>query len=365
MQRIITAINDAIKGTGASCLPCDRVNLDYDRNREYADSEEHKATDQFEYPNPKHSAIDVRDLDISIPSIFRYFLDGSRRTYKVADLLVNGRYLPLIAGQIGVAVVERRQNPTSYVPLHDFCYFHNAIAFPDKIVEKDDISFLQEHIQNSTGKKFVLFQYNVKADRDPVELGIAKIMSYMADLELKAVQEMTKQQLLQTDAMLIKDGPLRYRNIRNRGFDVVQFRNVLGVSKTFRPSFAVGKGRGKKDVGVITSELSKGQRTPVYKTIEEDKFIGVWYLRLRDPERMSNPLQGIIKAECFAVDPIDEERGLESERITTLSMHLLRERNVTAFGTDNRWATHLYPIYMAENYIKANLISNIGFEALF
>lgn len=365
MQRIITVINDSIKRPGVQCLPCERVNLDYDQHREYAESEEHRGTDLFEYPSPKYPTIHTRQIDNSIPSILRYFLDGSRRTYKIGDLLVNGRYLPLIAGQVGVAVIVRRQTGRPYAPLRDFCSFKNAIAFPDQLASPDDTKTLKHKIQDATGNAFEVLRYQVKPDRDPVDLGVAKIMSYMADLELKAVHDMSEQRLLQTDAMLVKDGPLRYRNIAGRGFDVVQFRNVLGVSKTFRSSFAVGTGRRKRDVGAITCDLPMGERTPVFKTLDEGRFIGTWYLRIRQPERMSNPLQGIIKTECYAVDRFEEQRGLDADRITTICEHLLRERNVSAYGADSRWATHLYPVYVTESFIKAQLLSDTRFEALF
>jgi len=365
MQRIIEVINDTIKRPGVECLPCDRVNLDYDRHREYAESEEHQATDLFENPNPKHSTVDTPDIHGSVPSIIRYFLDGSRRTYKIGDLLVKGRYLPLIAGQVGVAVVERQQSRRRYVPLRDFCSFANAIAFPDQLASPEDMVALGEKIEKTTGNRFKLLRYKVKPDRDPVDLGVAKVMSFMADLELQAVHDMSEKQLLQTNAMLVKDGPLRYKNVRGRGFDFLQFRNVLGVSKTFRSSFPVGSGRRKKDVGAITSGLFMGERTPVFKTLEEGRHIGMWYLRLRQPEKMSNPLQGIIKIECYAVDRIEEQQGLDADRITTISAHLLRERNVTAYGADKRWATHLYPVYVAENFIKSSLLSDVRFEALF
>jgi len=104
MNRIINAINDAIETKEVRCLPCDKINLDYQRHQEYLDSDEHKATEVFESPVPKTKSTDIKSIDSSVPSILRYFLDGSRRTYKIADLQVRGRFLPLIAGQVGVAV---------------------------------------------------------------------------------------------------------------------------------------------------------------------------------------------------------------------------------------------------------------------
>jgi hypothetical protein len=233
------------------------------------------------------------------------------------------------------------------------------------VTNPDELELLTQQIAEQTGHRLKLLRYVVKTDRDPIDLGIARIMSYMADLELDAVHTLSERHLLQSDAILVKDGPLRYKNIKGRGFEITQFRNVLGLSKTFRPSFTVGTGRGKKDVGAVASDLAFGERTVVFKTIGEEKFIGMWYMRLRSREGSMDPLQGVVKIECYAVDPDDEENGLDSERVSTISAHVLQERNVTPYGADSRWATHIYPIYQTESFIKSNLLSDLCFTAMF
>lgn len=54
----------------------------------------------------------VKDLSqselIKKKPLFRYFLDGSRRTYKVDDLRYGKRLYPAVAGQIGIACCERK-----------------------------------------------------------------------------------------------------------------------------------------------------------------------------------------------------------------------------------------------------------------
>jgi len=45
--------------------------------------------------------------------LFKYFLDGSRRTYKVDDIAYDNRIYPIIAGQIGVGCCERK-TPSSF-----------------------------------------------------------------------------------------------------------------------------------------------------------------------------------------------------------------------------------------------------------
>lgn len=357
-KRILAIIKQEAKGF--ECLPCERINLDIERFSEYRDSDEHPAESPFEFPPLKTGKKEVIEILSGVPSILRFFLDGSRRTYKVADLILNGRYLPLIAGQVGVSVLERSGNVEGVKPLRDFCRFKNVLAFPD-LVGPDDLTYLQEQV-NQRGKfHFELLSYKVKKDEDLVDLGIAKIISEMHDMEISAVQEMAKCRLLTNTSLLVMDGPLRFK----KSFDITQFRNVIGLSKSFRPSFTVGKGKRKVDVGALTSELAFGERTSVFKTADERNTIGMWYLRLRPCNMMSNPLQGVVKMECYAVTPEEQENGLETDRIDIISSHVLRERNVTPYQADWRWASHIYPIYLAETYIKSSFLSDTQFQALF
>jgi hypothetical protein len=92
---------------------------------------------------------------------------------------------------------------------------------------------------------------------------------------------------------------------------------------------------------------------------------GMWYLRIRQPELMSMPLEGVVKLECYAVDPSEKEIGLDADRIDNISRFILQERNVTPYQSDGRWASHIYPIYMAETYLKRSFRSDAHFKALF
>jgi hypothetical protein len=356
MSRILSILRDV----GFRCLPCARVTLDTQAFEEYRDSEAHPAETLFERSADGSIRKQVPDLAHSIPTILHYFMDGSRRTYRVADLILQGRYLPVIAGQIGVVVVQRLEDEKRIIPLREFCRFKNVIAFPSRASE-DDRKVVQERIDEQSPIPFEIVEYQLKADADPVDLGVARIMSEMHDMEIGLVQKAASQHLLRLDRLLVIDGPLRFR----KKFDIVQFRNVLGLSKTFRPSFVVGQGRRKTDVGAIAAGLDIGERSSAFKTTEGTNTIGMWYLRLRPRHWMSEPLQGVVKLECFAVDVDDIENGFESDRIDNISSHLLRERNVTPFRADARWASHIYPIYLAEGYLKSSFMSDVRFKALF
>jgi hypothetical protein len=352
-QRIL----DVFRREGVTCFG-ERHNLDGERFVDYQDSQEHPAEVPFEKPVLGVHHKRVADLERSIPPILCYFLDGSRRTYKVGDAIVNGRYLPVIAGQIGVCVMRRSGPRRELAPLRQFCCIKNVMALP---LPDDDVAHLREATRRLGIIDFEMYRYELRADADPVDLGVAKIMSEMHSLEVSVVRQMADMHMLGSDRLLVVDGPLRFR----KHFDVVQFRNVVGLSKTFRPTFIVGKGRHKRDVGSITADLAFGERTSVFRTQESQRTIGMWYLRLRPPAMMSNPLQGVVKLETFAVEQEELEDGLHADRVDTISAHILRERNVTPYKADPRWASHLYPVYLAEAYLKASFASDVSFHALF
>ena len=362
MGRLLEIID---RNTSLKCLACNRLNLDYGQFAEYQDADEPPPQEAFERPTLPTSKKAIGEIPPTVPSILKFFLDGSRRTYKIADIIIDGRrYLPIIAGQIGVAVLERTEEERDYKPVRDFCRFRNVLAFPDSI-PPDELAELESLVNERSPLRFRLLRYRAKpADpgRDPVDLGVARIMSEMHDIEIEAVRQMEARDFLADHyGMLVIDGPLRFK----KKFDLVQFRNVVGLSKTFRPTFTVGKRRRRVDVGSIASGLRYAERTSVFKTVHDDKTIGIWYLRIRPPRHMSNPLEGVVKIERYAVDPADREEGFEGSRVDNISMHILRERNVTPYQSDSRWASHIYPVYAAERYLKSSFMSDMEFKGIF
>ena len=359
-KRIIEKIKELVPDL--DLLPCDRVNLDSDRFKEYKDSDEHPAQAQFETPPLIERVKLMEEIDENIPSILSYFLDGSRTTFRIADLISEGKYYPVIAGQVGVSVIKRSIGRELPSPIHKFCKTDNVIAIPDKIFgNRDDLLEFEERLNNSSLFSFKILTYKIKDDRDMVDLGVARIMKEMHDLEICMVENLVLENLLDNQHLLVIDGSLRFKG----NFSIENFRNVVGLAKSFKPSFVVGRGRAKCDVGTLAAKLKFGQRTTVYNTSDENSVIGMWYLRIREPVWMSNPLQGIVKLEVYATTPDEISEGIDSSRVDTISAHVLRERSVTPYGTDTRWASHIYPIYLAEKFTKNSFMSSIHFQALF
>jgi len=61
----------------------------------------------------------------------------------------------------------------------------------------------------------------------------------------------------------------------------------------------------------------------------------------------------------------ENEYGIDSDLVNMLSALLINERNPVCYGTDLRWANHLYPVYLTEKYVKSKYLSAESFLHLF
>nr|VFK77768.1 MAG: hypothetical protein BECKSD772D_GA0070982_100197 [Candidatus Kentron sp. SD] len=353
------------------CLPNERFSLDVEMFPENSEDSAIPATALFEQPKLREGKRKVEDHG---GSFFRYFLDGSQRSWRVIDASINGHYLPFCAGQVGVAVLERNENGC-FSPALELTTVRNVLAVPN-LIGKDEVTDIAEKInaELAENQHFTIVQYNYtsKEDKNPGDLGRAMIIDEMQREELRTIRKMIEQNLIGDRAMLAKDGGLQYRkDKRDQELDplkddVIQLRNVIGLAKTFKPELIVGKGRKRQSLGNLTKGLQWKERTTVIKPFpvgNQKAEYGWWYLRLRPTNRMYSPLQGIIKIEVFAMGE-EKEEGISQGRADTLSSYVLAERNVTPYKADARWATHIYPIYLTETYLRASFLSHTRFKSL-
>ena len=189
----------------------------------------------------------------------------------------------------------------------------------------------------------------------------------MYSMEIDLLEKMTKENILRPDSMLIIDGSLQFTDIRDERY----FYNVIGVSKTFNPNLKNMLKDKNKSIGTQLPKLEYGERTPVFRysqTGDRKRFrqtIGAWYLRIRLRKQVRNPLDGIVKVEKIAVTDKEKEDGFETGLINNISQSILLERNVTCYGKDSRWASHIYPIYLTEEIIKNSFLSDVYFLNIF
>lgn len=321
--------------------------------------------------------------------LFKYFLDGSRRTYKIDDIEINRRVFPIMAGQIGVACCERKkQNKFKCAELES----NLVLALPTEAnpeVRNPELFFNNlrniindiPRVQKSGLKFSKILSYTSKIDPDTQglkyeHLGIAAIHDEMIDIEKKIVAKLTAKNLLDENNYLLKDGSLQYKPMKTGEYKELSkiknnYRYVIGASKLFNPEFS--KDRSGKSNAALLAKLPLYHRTPAYMfQHESDKwaFLGdnkysIWYVRIREAKYTESPFAGILKIEKILITESENENGLDSDLIDVITANIINERNPVCYGKDSRWANHLYPIYLTELFLKSNYLSDINFLNLF
>ena len=317
-----------------------------------------KWKDSAETGSPKRP-IDLKPLadqlqEIGEPPLLKYFLDGSRHVFKVDDIAYNKQVFPVVAGQIGIGCCKR-ENKHMY---KERFYRELVLALPDKA--------------NADGwNDTAYFASTVDAKLDTV--AVAAVQDYMVEAEKRMVAELVKDKRLGQDAYLLKDGSLEYKVMKTGREDLRTLQKikhnyswVVGVSKSFNPESCLDH-TGKPNSNYI-ADLPVYHRTPVAR-YENREFLGdvqfgVWYIRLRDKKRTQTPFDGVVKVEKIMMDE-EVDNGIDSDIVDLISSNIINERNPTCYGTDRRWANHLYPVFLTESYVKSKYISTEMFLHLF
>lgn len=358
--------------------------MDYDDHKEQFTWKEHGETEYHD------ASISLRDYAVKVlrmPSLFRYFLDGSRRIYKVDDMAYTNRVYPIIAGQVGVGCCERVNGYMQ--PLKDnnrLMFWRDlVVALPKKAKsgDWDDDNFAFEHLRKKINSSPILCDRNLEIAKIisyPVRVemgekienkGIAVIQDYMVEKEKEMVAELVRLGFLQPDMYLLKDGSLEYQvhGISSKR-ELERFRNnyrfVVGVSKSFNPEFCFDK--NKRNNSDMIAKLELFHRTPVSKYSSErigNMFFAVWFVRIRERKVTNNPFDGILKIEKILVNQDEIDNGLDSEEVDRITANIINERNPVCYGADKRWANHLYPVYVTESYLKSKYLGESMFLNLF
>lgn len=319
------------------------------------------------------------------PSILKFFLDGSRRVFKVDDMAyLHSRdrsvLYPIIAGQIGVgclARANRRMSLERYVG--EMVIAVPGLADPDGrpgffegLIRKinDSAEMQRAHCSFSKILPYKAAKATGNNDIRYEDLGTACIQDRMIEREKRMVAELVQDGKLEQDAILVKDGSLEYRVDNRDKQKALRFKNnynwVIGVSKNFNPEICMDA-KGKPNPGFI-ADLPLYHRTPVAEYTNSylgDMKYAVWYVRIREQARTRTAFDGIVKIEKILVTEDEMEYGINSDFVDLLSASIVKERNPTCYGSDPRWANHIYPIYLTEKFVKSRYMSAASFMNLF
>ena len=302
--------------------------------------------------------------------LFRYFLDGSRRCYKIADMSYDKTIYPIFASQIAVACLERNKRNFK----HKKRILQTSLSFPAAAGDKIE---LEDHTRTLLNADPLKFNLNIdrvdtystkKSDTSYENRAMGIIQQLMVDKEKEVIIELANTQCLNEDNYLLKDGSLEYGTKTSDGFEAKNidlwkirshFQRVVGVSKKFNPEVLSNEPR-QRDVANDIAELGVFHRTPAYKYqaawTDNRLYFAVWYVRIRQVTT-SSPYDGILKVEKILTTDQERDEGLDSAEIDNISANLIVERNPTTYGKEGRWHNHLYPIHVTENSTKSLYLS--------
>ena len=263
--------------SGGKCFYSERYPLDDLLPPEFQDREEEFSGDKI-FENNKSGKNVLIDYGQAASSLFAYFLDGSRRTYKIADFASSdNKFLPIIAGQIGAATCYRKDKKLKKNQLLK----RNVLAVPDRMGgEAERIGReIRQIRKNGLGiDNLVIYQYKeIRTSLLKIWL-LPKSNWKCSPLEIKLIANMVHSgPALQTDQMLVIDGSLQSSGIKEQDEHI--FQNVIGVSKSFNPHLQGILKTREKQIGHHLINLNFAERTSVY--VYEPECIGKKQLEIR------------------------------------------------------------------------------------
>jgi len=307
----------------------------------------------LETPNRK-PYVELTELHRTEKHPFRFFLDGSARTFFLGDAVEGNRRTPIHVAQVGAAAVFRKANGQMKVArsVHKVVLMlaKKAVSFGDKV----------EELVKKAGPAFD-FHDTLEEDGETEKSAPGKEPRSRAAHKAHHIMAGEEEQLgrgLQRDKdqWLVLDGSL--------GKDLHSWKDVpqfFGVTKSFsrEPLFKLPGARGGQTVNLygLLSELPFSARTCAFSA-RSGKVL-VWYVRLREQKHLDYPLMGVVKVEF----PNPTGDAVPSTLIDEISRALVAERQVTPHGKDIRWHAHLYAIYLAEQAVKTGFVSTEALKA--
>ncbi len=347
---------DVLPAVGGAVEDLERP--DFEEREDQAMNEEEKVFESIFERDPATPALrlyrPVPPIGRTEQHLFRYFLDGSFRSYFLGTALENERESPIHYAQIGACVLRRED---------DGSVRREALRIENLLLVARQR--LSEQVWNSLSK--LSSQANIRlvdlTERDVISKVLSdfdlrnksggKVRFSMRTLEAEMIQDLLPR--LTQDRWLIVDGSLLFNPILALLSGSDQMQPVIGVAKLFRkdPQFVFGKGprAERRSIYRLLKDLEAEHRTAAFSA--RGGKVVFWYVRLREQKHLDYPLMGVVKVEL--VNPSQEP--VPSELIDRISRALVGERHVTPHGQDRRWHAHLYPIFLAERAVKESFLS--------
>ena len=299
-------------------------------------------------PSTKNIYIETPPLVRTEKHLYRYFIDGSLRTYFLATGKEGARTFPIEMAQIGASVIERDDRGHLSILKHDQKIL---LMIPKGARGVSDTVWAQLLKLQNPGSMFEIIDVDlsdvISGDnkKDPRDKAGGKARFRMHEMETELIK--STDTLRNLDSWLIIDGAVKLGAFVSAPY-------LIGVAKSFskEPLFYFGSKRSdKRDITTILASLPYAHRTVAFRAY--DGQVAFWYVRLWEQKDVDYPLMGVVKIEL----PCPDKKPVPCDVVNLLSRALVAERSVTPYGLDRRWHCHIYPIYIAEQTIKNRFYS--------
>ncbi|MEO0026291.1 MAG: hypothetical protein ABIK54_06000 [candidate division WOR-3 bacterium] len=311
-------------------------------------SQLNKITDFAEVPTPSIDQIyrPAPPLFRREKHLFRFFIDGSFRTYFLGTGVEGNRSFPVMLAQIGGAVIHR-DDEGRLSTVHQKRELILLLPASGAGIS-DTVWHRLEVLQGPDFFRLVNYELPdplTEDKKDPRDKAGGKVRAEMHELEAKLIETTNGQR--NENNWLIIDGATKFDRF-------IQAPYLIGVAKAFskQPEFIFGGTKTKRDVTSILAGLPHCHRTVAFSAY--DGKVAFWYVRIREQRNLDYPLMGVLKVEL----PTPDQKPVPAELIDLLSCALVAERSVSPYGKDKRWHCTIYPIYIAEQVIKNSFFSN-------
>lgn len=297
-------------------------------------------------PNPRNIYRPTPPIYRDQKHHYRYFIDGSIRTYYIATGIESNRSFPIELAQIGAAVMERNEGGNMR-PLK--VRQRILLLMPKGELGVSDTLWEKLKNLNTADGFFEVIDITEKNSLEHKDATVENLRTRAGGIARNRMHRLEIEMIKETDgrrndgSWLILDGAVKLDHF-------IRTPHMIGVAKSFRkdPEFRFGGKRSmvRKDITSILAGLPFAHRTAAFSS--HGGKVAFWYVRLREQKQVDYPLMGVVKVEY----PRPDQTPMDAELADLLSQTLVAERNATPHGRDNRWHCHLYPIFLAEQAIK-------------
>lgn len=317
----------------------------------------------------KPSSTFLRDFrHVESEFFLKYFVDGSVRSIRTLDGVEGNFIFPIVVGQIGAASITRNEQAQPVKHL-----FETDIILLIPLSKLSDT--LRNQLENQLVGTILKLEDTLDHGEDIREYSelrarAARRAKYLMAKKERQVIEKCVNSLTDGNQLVIMDGSL-FTLFKEAQVHEDKIYRVIAVSKSFsiRPLILMEQYLNRRDCIRQLINLKEGERTDAIELHIDPHWVVTWYQRIRPPEQVESPLDGIVKVEVhFANYPAckspNERRNFNGDWSTLwdkIAYSVYAERMPVPFH-EERWHALLYPIYCCERLLKSSFLS---IEALY